>query len=305
MLERLNEVKEPKALKPLYRGFQKLKEHYVKTIGGLTLSEKIDEQRKLLMRLEGRRLEYERWQDALERKYGAPLDKMLPVIAELAIARERFGLTASQVQAVSLFVSEMIRKGWKTETIAWYVCAHFQTLLDMDHLKEEKQRLEKEIRELGRRRNEMLTQISNLKAESRKIAKETHALKVVRGTIAKMLNEEMELIGKAEINNLVLGVMYKEGVDALASAILNDQRLQVMLMKAVVTPSLAELAKTFVEIVEEKSDQIKMEATKLSLIAEILQRQIRGKTLPSNNEGDREKRLTLSELLGPRVSKIH
>jgi len=36
---------------------------------------------------------------------------MLPVIAELATARERFGLTASQVRAVSLFVSEMIRRG--------------------------------------------------------------------------------------------------------------------------------------------------------------------------------------------------
>jgi len=66
-------------------------------------------------------------------------------------------------------------------------------------------------------------------------------------------------------------------VDALASAILNDQRLQVMLIKAVLTPSLAEQAKTFVEIVEERSEQIKMEATKLSLIAEILQRQIEGK----------------------------
>ena len=58
-----------------------------------------------------------------------------------------------------------------------------------------------------------------------------------------MLNEEMELIGKAEVNSLLLGAMYKEGVDALASAILNDQRLQVMLTKAAVIPSLAERAK--------------------------------------------------------------
>jgi len=93
-------------------------------------------------------------------------------------------------------------------------------------------------------------------------------------------------------------------VDALASAILNDQRLQVMLIKAVVTPSLAEQVKTFVEIVKERSEQIKMEATKLSLIVEILQRQIEGKASPSNNEGDREKRLTPSELLGPLYLKF-
>jgi len=48
-----------------------------------------------------------------------------------------------------------------------------------------------------------------LKAESRKIAEEIHALKVVRGTTAKMLNEEMELIGKAEANSLSLGAMYR------------------------------------------------------------------------------------------------
>ena len=98
-----------------------------------------------------------------------------------------------------------------------------------------------------------------------------------------MLNEEMELIGKAEVNSLLLGAMYREGVDALASAILNDQRLQVMLMKAAVIPSLAERAKTFVEAVKERSEQTKRGATKLSLIAKILQRQIGGKASQSSS----------------------
>ena len=60
------------------------------------------------------------------------------------------------------------------------MCAHFQTLLDVDYLKGEKRRLEEEIRELERRRSEVLAQISDLKAESRKIAEEIHALKVMR-----------------------------------------------------------------------------------------------------------------------------
>jgi hypothetical protein len=89
MLKRLKEVEEPKALKALYRGFQKLKAHYLKTIGGLTLSDKIKEQKKLLAQLERRCLEYQRRQAAIEKLYGAPLEKMLPVIAELATAKER------------------------------------------------------------------------------------------------------------------------------------------------------------------------------------------------------------------------
>ena len=32
----------------------------------------------------------------------------------------------------------------------------------------------------------------------------------------------MEILGKAEVNNLVAGNMYKAGVDALANAIQND-----------------------------------------------------------------------------------
>jgi hypothetical protein len=303
MSKRLKEVEEPKALKAIYRGFQKLKEHYMNIVGGITLSDEIEEERRLLAQLEGRRMEFERWQSCLEKRYGVPLEKIYPVVAELATAKERFGLAAEQVEATGKFVSVMVKAGWKPETLTWYMHEHFQTLLDIDSLRSEKQRLEREIRELSRRRNETLTEISDLKAEKRRIAEEAHALKVVRNTTAKTLNREMELIGKAKVNNILLGKMYKEGADALASAILNDQRFQVMLMKAVANQSLAEQAKTVVEIVKEKVNQIKIEATKLSLIAEMVQSQIKGNTSRSNNEGDREKCPTLSELLGPRIFK--
>jgi len=123
-----------------------------------------------------------------------------------------------------------------------------------------------------------------LRAEKRRIAEGVHAIKVVRSTTAKMLNEEMEIIGKAEMNNFTLGSMYKMGVDALADAIVNDLRFQGILMKAIANPSLAEQIKTFAEIVQEKANQIKQEATKLSIIAEILQHRTSSNTSSSKDK---------------------
>jgi len=40
------------------------------------------------------------------------------------------------------------------------VCAHLQALLDIDHLKVERQRLEEEIRELEKRKSKVLTHIA-------------------------------------------------------------------------------------------------------------------------------------------------
>lgn len=317
MFKRLKEVEEPKDLKALYRGFQKLKAHYVKTIGGLTLSDKIEEQKKLLMQMEGRCLEYQRWQDAIEKRYEVPLDGMLPVIAELATAKERFGLTVEQVQSTGQFVSQMAKVGWKPETLAWYVAEHFQTLLDLDALHGEKRRIKSEIEELWKERGRLLLKVknlrdenSNLETENRKIAEEAHALKVVRKTTAKMLSKDMELLGKADMNNALLAKMCSYGVDALVDGMQNDPRFQGMLMEASLNPSLHPQVTTFAEIVKENAEQIKQKVTALSFIVSIvekLQGKAKGSTSSSNDEGDREKRLTPSELptifepLDPRI----
>lgn len=289
----------------------------MKTIGGLTLSDKIEEQKKLLAQLERRCLEYQRWQAATERLYGAPLEKMLPVIAELATAKERFGLTVEQVQSTGQFVSQAAKVGWEPKTLVCYVAEHFRTLLDLDALHGEKRRLKSEIEELREERGGLLVRISNLRdeisnlgAENRRIAKEVHALKVVKNTTAKILNQEMELIGKANMNNILLGKMCLYGVDALVDGIQNDPRFQRMLMEASLNPSLHPQITMFDEIVQENADRIKQEMTTLSLIASIvekLQRKTEGSTSPSNDEGNREKRLTPSELptifqpLDPRI----
>jgi len=65
--------------------------------------------------------------------------------------------------------------------------------------------------------------------------------------------------------------MYKAGVDALANAILNDPRFLAMLMTSALNEHLAKQTQTFTEIVKENAEKIKQEATKLSIIAELLQ----------------------------------
>jgi hypothetical protein len=309
-VKRLREVKEPSDLKALAGAFQKLKNHYVMVVGGLTLSDKIEEQKKLLMQLERRCLEYQRWQDATEKRYGVPLDEILPVISELATAKERFGLTVEQVQSTGQFVSQAAKVGWEPKTLVCYVAEHFQTLLDLDALHGEKRRLKSEIEELREERRGLLVEISNLEAENRRIAEEVRALRVVENSTAKILNQEMELVAKANINNILLGKMCLYGVDALVDGIQNDPRLQRMLTEASLNPSLHPQITMFAEIVQENADRIKQEITKLSLIASIvekLQGKTEGSTSARNDEGDREKRHTPSELstifepLGPPI----
>ena len=159
-----------------------------------------------------------------------PIGKALPVISELASIKAQFGLSAEQVNLVGRFVAEMARRGWSPETLCWYVSRHFQTLLDLDSLEGEKRRLEGEIEKLAERKDELYGEISYLRRVKERIAEEAHALKVVRNSLSKTLNEEMEISVKAEMNNIVAGNMYKAGVDALANAILNDPRFLAMLM---------------------------------------------------------------------------
>ena len=159
-----------------------------------------------------------------------PIEKALPIISELASIKAQFGLSAEQVNLVGRFVAEMARRGWSPETLVWYVYRHFLTLINLDSLEGEKRRLEREVEKLAERKNELYGEISYFRRVKERIAEEAHALKVVRGILSKKLNEEMEILGKAEMNNLVAGNMYKAGVDALANAIQNDSGFLAMLM---------------------------------------------------------------------------
>ena len=70
-------------------------------------------------------------------------------------------------------------------------------------------------------------EISDLRSVKERVAEEVRALKTIRNSLSKTLNEE--ILRKAKMNNLVAGNMYKAGVDALAKAILNDPRFLSML----------------------------------------------------------------------------
>jgi hypothetical protein len=274
IIKQLREV-EPEAFKDLYRDFKKLSTRYAEIINESTLFDRIEEQKKLLMQLKGKCLEYQKWQDAIEKRYGVPLDGMLPVIAELATAKERFGLTAEQVETTGRFVSVMIKAGWKPETLTWYIHEHFQNLLDIDSLMGEKKGLEEEIAKLAKRRNALLMETSDLRSVRERVAEEAHALKVVENSASKMLNEEMEILGKAQVNNIVAGNMYKAGVDALAKAILNDPRFISMRMVSALNESLAKQTENFTEIVKNNLERLKQEVTKMSIIAELLQSRVK------------------------------
>ena len=88
-----------------------------------------------------------------------------------------------------------------------------------------------------------------------------------------MPNEKMEIFGKAEMNNIVTGNIFKAGVDALANAIQDAPRLLAMLMASALNEYLAKQTQTFTQIVKENAEKIKQEATKLSIIAELIQSQ--------------------------------
>jgi len=78
-----------------------------------------------------------------------------------------------------------------------------------------------------------------LRRVKERIAEEVRAFKSRQRQSLKMLNEEMELLGKAEMNNIVTRNIYRAGVDTLANAILNDLRFLTMLMTSVLNEYLA------------------------------------------------------------------
>ena len=70
--------------------------------------------------------------------------------------------------------------------------------------------------------------------------------------------------------------MYKAGIDALANAILDNPRFVVMLIALSLNEYLAKQTETFTQIVKENAEKIKQEATKLPIIAELIQSQAKG-----------------------------
>jgi len=86
-----------------------------------------------------------------------------------------------------------------------------------------------------------------------------------------MLNVKMEILGKAEINNLVAENMYKAGIDAVASAIQNIPRFLAILLASTLNEYLEKQTETFNKIIEDNAERLNQKATKLSIIAEILQ----------------------------------
>ena len=88
-----------------------------------------------------------------------------------------------------------------------------------------------------------------------------------------MLSEKMGLLGKAEMNSLVAGNMYKAGVNAPANAILDKPRFVVILMASALNEYLAKQTETFTQIIKENAEKIKQEATELSIIAGLIQSQ--------------------------------
>jgi len=273
LLKKLTRAKASAELEATAEDFQKLKMHYVRTVGYLTLSDRIEQQKEILTRLQRQCSQLEEQLRTLQEKLGMPIERALTVISELASTKSQFGLSAEQVKLVGRFVAEMTRRGWSPETLCWYVSRHFQTLLDLDSLEGEKRRLEGEIEKLAERKNELYKEISCLRRVKERIAEEAHALKVVRDSLLKTLNEEMEILGKAEINSMMAGDMYKAGADALVTAIQNDSRFLAILMTSALNENLAKQTETFTQIVKENAEKIKQEATNLSAIAELLQNQ--------------------------------
>jgi len=197
LIKRINDVKEPSDLEVLEREYKKLKDLYMTIIGESTPSDKIEGERKQLAQLREERQELEKWKKAVEERLGMPLEKLITVIRELATLNDRFGLTVEQVQLVGQFLSQASENGFNTKTLAGYVAEHSQTMWDLGAYHAEKERLKGEIEKLREERDRLDAKVSDLEAKVKSLTEEVHVLKEVRKTASKMLNQEMELIGKA------------------------------------------------------------------------------------------------------------
>ena len=299
LIKRINDVKEPSDLEALEREYQKLKDLYMTITGESTPSDKIEGERKQLARLREERLELEKWQKAVEERLGMPPEKSIPVIRELATLNDRFGLTVEQVQLVGQFLSQASERDFNPKTLVGYVAEHSQTMWDLDTYHAEKERLESIIEKLREERDRLDVKVSDLEAKVKSLTEEVHVLEEVRKTTSKMLNQEMELIGKATLNKITLTEICSYCVDLLVDRIENDPRFQRMIIGASSNRSLGPFITKFRKIVKENADEVKQEIAAFSFIEKLLEKTERNAPLPNYeaNHGKSFKSPTLSDIL--------
>jgi uncharacterized coiled-coil DUF342 family protein len=299
LIKRINDVKEPSDLEELEREYQKLKDLYMTITGEPTPSDKIEGERKQLAQLREERLELEKWKKAVEERLGMPLEKLITVIRELATLNDRSGLTVEQVQLVGQFLSQASENGFNPKTLVGYVAEHSQTMWDLDTYHAEKERLKGETEKLREERDRLDAKVSDLEAKVKSLTEEAHVLEEVRKTTSKMLNQEMELIGKATLNKITLAKMYSYCVDMLINRIENDPRFQGMIIGASFNRSLAPLVTKFGKIVKENADEVKQEIATLPFIEKLLGKAERNAPPPNYeaNHGKSFRSPTLSDIL--------
>jgi len=299
LIKRINDVKEPSDLEALEREYQKLKDLYMTIIGESTPSDKIEGERKQLARLREEHQELEKWKKAVEERLGMPLEKLVTIIRELATLNDRFGLTVEQVQLIWQFVSQASENGFNPKTLAGYVAEHSQTMWNLDADYAEKERLESEIEKLREERDMLDAKVTNLEAKVKSLTEEVHVLEEVRKTALKMLNQDMELIGKATLNKITLAKMYSYCVDLLVDKIENDPRFQGMIIGASFNRPLGPFITKFGKIVKENADEVKQEIATLPFIEKLLGKTERNASPPNYeaNHGKSFRSPTLSDIL--------
>jgi archaellum component FlaC len=299
LIKRINDVKEPSDLEALEREYKKLKYLYMTITGESTPSDKIEGERKQLAQLREERQELEKWQKAVEERLGMPLEKSVTVIRELATLNDRFGLTVEQVQLVGQFLSQASENGFNVKTLVGYLAEHSQTMWNLDTYRAEKERLKSEIEKRREEIDRLDADVSNLEAKVKSLTEEVHVLEEVRKTTSKMLNQEMELIGKATLNKITLAKMCSYCVDLLVDKTENDPRFQGMIIGASFNRPLGPFITKFGKIVKENADEVKQEIATLSFIEKLLRKAERNAPPPNYevNHGKSFKSPTLSDIL--------
>jgi len=299
LIKRINDVKEPSDLEALEREYQKLKDLYMTITGESTLSDKIEGERKQLARLREEHQELEKWKRAMEERLGMPPEKLITVIRELATLNDRSRLTVEQVQLVGQFVSQASEKGFNPKTLVGYLVEHSQTMWNLDADYAEKERLERIIEKRSEERDRLHAKVSDLEAKVKSLTEEVHVLEEVRKTTSKMLNQDMELIGKATLNKITLAKMCSYCVDLLVDKTENDPRFQGMIIGASSNRSLGPFKTKFSKIVKENADEVKQEIAAFSFIEKLLEKTERNAPPPNYeaNRGNRFTRPTLSDIL--------
>jgi len=299
LIKRINDVKEPSDLEELGREYQKLKDLYLTITGESTPSDKIEGERKQLAQLQEKNQELEKWKKAVEERLGMPPEKLITVIRELATLNDRFGLTVEQVRLVGQFLSQASENGFNPKTLAGYLVEYSQTMWDLDTYHAEKERLKGETEKLREERDRLDAKVSDLEAKVKSLTEEVHVLVEVRKTTSKMLNQEMELIGKATLNKNMLAKVCSHCVDMLVDRIENDPRFQGMIIGASFNRLLSPLVTKFSKIVKENADEVNQEISTLPFVEKLLEKTERNASLPNYeaNRGNRFTRPTLSDIL--------